>query len=266
MPFPSPRYLSAHGVLSPAFPSREPSQDERFVAVTRRAFPNIVTRQVLPPEAPPTAPHLVMASTSSQLAVSAAQADFDVRFYNEYVTDLALASEYVENKMAAVLEGYAAVAVTPSLVGVIATVQFSFKDGEFSPPAVHVMQNHLKPAFNENEIQDAQAKVALKVEDTFFVSLTVSNYESRSIERPVLPGIGLVRMRPWEGRLDDYGVQLSIDINNNLDARVNERDPEVTDDTVKTITRLLREVASSVGPEFAESGEVSISDLLSQLT
>ncbi|CAN5579090.1 hypothetical protein BH24ACT24_BH24ACT24_03970 [soil metagenome] len=196
MPFPEPRFSVAHGVLAPPFPSREPSQDERFIAAVRNDFPNLINRQALPAEAPPTAPHLMMASTSSQLAVSAAQADFEVRFYGSYNTNLPLATEYIERKMDTVLDGYNAVGQTPSVVGLIATLHFSFKDQDLASPTSHVLRTHLKQEVSEEDVQDAQAKVALKVADSCFVGLTVTNFESRTLERPLMPGVPMIRVRP----------------------------------------------------------------------
>lgn len=50
---------------------------------------------MLPAEAPPQSPHLILGSSSSQLAISVAQADFEVRFYGDYLDDIARGLEYV---------------------------------------------------------------------------------------------------------------------------------------------------------------------------
>jgi hypothetical protein len=261
MGFPEPTFIAAHGVLQLPNPApRDPARDETLIAEVRGEFPNILNRQLLPPEAAPGVPHLVMSSTSSQLAISAMQADFEVRFYGDYVDDLARGLEYVERKIETILRGFKAVDLTPSMVGLIATLHFSFK-GLDEQPTTHILRTHLRPEINPDEVQDAHVKVALKVQDTYFVNLTLSNYESRALERPVFPGLSFLRIRPWEGRLDDLGVELGIDINNNLQARTRQEDPEVDAQDIQAVTGMLREIATTVGPRFAEVGEVSAADL-----
>jgi hypothetical protein len=256
-----PTFQAAHGVLQLPNPiSRDPSRDEIFVAAVRDSFPNVISRQVVPPEVPLLAPHLTLSSTSSQLAVSAVQADFEVRFYGEYPADLNRCLEYVERKMLSILGGFSALDVVPSMVGLIGTLHFSF-EGLAEEPAAHILSTHLRTDVDPDGVQDAIARLALKVRDTYFVNMTVGNYESRVFERPMLAGVNQIRVRPWEGRVDDYGLELTLDINNNLEGRVKREDPEVTDAGVQAVVRLMREVALTTGPSFAETGSVSIDDL-----
>ncbi len=119
----------AHAVLQAPYPvQRDPAKDELFIAAVRREFPNIMARQMLPVEAPSQIPHLTLGGTSSQLALSAAQADFEVRFYGDYLSDLERGLEYVERKLQRVLAGYQAIEVVPSLIGLVATLHFSLND------------------------------------------------------------------------------------------------------------------------------------------
>ena len=92
--------------------------------------------------------------------------------------------------------------------------------------------------------------MAIRLRDTYYVNFTLSNSEARALERPIMPG-ALMVIRGWEGRLDDVGLELAVDINNNLEARVAQRDPEVTLDGLRAVTGLLRDVATSSGPAFA---------------
>jgi hypothetical protein len=127
--------------------------------------------------------------------------------------------------------------------------------------AEHILRTHLRPIVDEESVQDAVARVAVKVRDTYFVTLTVSNYESRMMEQPMVPGMQVMRMRPWEGRPDDVGLELVLDINNKLEARVSHHRPRVTVEGVRAACRLLRKVTTSTGPTFAETGKISVQDL-----
>lgn len=262
MALPPPRFSAVQAVLQLPNPlPRDPSMAERFIEAVRPEFPHLQSRQVLAPEVPVQAPHVTLSSSSSQLALSAAQADFQVRFYGKFLEDIDLALEYVERKVLTALAGLSAMDATPATVGLIGTFNFSFAElGE--EPAAHVLRTHLRTEVEPDHVQDALARLALKVRDTYFVHMTVTNYESRVLERPILPGLPQqIRVRPWEGRVEDYGVELALDINNNLEGRTQQADPEVTEEGVRAVVRLLRQVAHSAGPEFVESGRISVDDL-----
>lgn len=259
MPLPTPTLTRVHGVLGlrdVVVP--DSARDETFIAAVRSEFANVLGRAALPPESDPSAPHMTLASTSSQLAVSRIQADFEVRFYGDYLEDIGRGLEYVERKLASVVSGFEAIGAAVSTIGLIGTLHFSYA-GRQERPVDHILQTHLRTAVDPSEVQDAVARVAVRLRDTYFVNLTLSNYETRTLERPLMPG--LLRIRGWEGRVEDHGLELVLDINNNLEGRTLGRDPEVTHEAVRAVTRLLRDVATDSGPTFAETGEVSVERL-----
>jgi len=253
----------AHGVLQfPESVASSPGRDDSFIAAVADEFPNILVRQILPPEAPPTTPHLTLASISSQLALSSLRADFEVRFYGEYLEDISRGLGYVERKMGAILRGLQSVDLAPSTVGLIATLNFSLKDREEEPTS-HLLKQHLEGIdVDSDDVQDAVARVAVRVRDTYYVTLTLSNYETRVWQSPLMtPGMGPIRIRPWDGVLEDVGLELAIDINNNLEARVSDSEPVVTEAGINAVARILEDIATSTGPEFAESGRLSVEQL-----
>jgi hypothetical protein len=255
-------FSRTHAVLQlPTISGRDPRQDEIFIAAVADEFPNVVSHQALAAETPLIAPHLVLASTSSQLALSAMQADFEVRFYGDYATDIERALEFVERKLRAILKGYDALGARPMMIGAIATLEFSFSDQQGAGPAEHILGTHLRIEVDPGVLQDALARVAVGLRDTYFLTMTVSNYESRILERPILPGLNAIQVRPWEGRLNDVGVQLTIDINNNLELRTREQTPIVTEAGLRAVMSLLRETATTAGPQFVEAATLSVSEL-----
>ena len=261
MALPSPTLIVVHAVMGPPNPLlRDAGTDERFMAAVRTEFPNVLARQLLPPEAPPPVPHLTLASTSSQLALSAAQADFEVRFYGQFIEDTTKALGYVQQKLLAVLAGFKSIEVVPATLGLVATLNFSFETMD-TTATEYLLRTHLKTDVEAGDVQDATARVALKVRDTYFVSLSVGNYESRRIERPIFPGAQVV-IRPWEGKVEDAGIELKIDINNQLESRVKQADPEVTEDGVRAVLGLLEATVLTSGPEFAATGSLSVDSLV----
>jgi hypothetical protein len=257
---PKPQLTTMHGVLGLRdIVLQDPSRDEEFIAAVRSEFPNVINRVVLPQEARPDAPHLVVASTSSQLVLSRVQADFEVRFYGDYLDDIDKALQYVERKLGVVLAGFEAIGACVAMIGLIGTVRFSF-NGREDRPVEHILKTHLRSTVDPPDVQDAVARVAVRLRDTYFVNLTVSNYETRALERPLLPGQPMV-VRGWEGRVDDVGLELAVDINNNLEARVNQKVPDVTRDGLRAVTALLRDIVTDSGPAFVDTGEISTARL-----
>jgi len=262
VPLPQPTFLVAHGVLGLANPAPpDPGRDQRLIEAVRQEFPNVVNHQLPPPGMPVLAPHLLLASTSSQVALSLAQADFEVRFYGDYLTDIGRGLEYVERKLTAVRSGLIAADLQPSTIGLVATLHFSFEEYKGASPAAYVQRTLLRTEVPLEELQDALARVAAKVRDTYFVTLTASNFESRVLERPIMPGTTAIRIRPWEGRVNDTGIELTIDINNTLEGRTQSEDPVVTEGGIRAVTQMLREIATTTGPGFVETGEVAVESL-----
>jgi hypothetical protein len=146
-------------------------------------------------------------------------------------------------------------------IGLVGTLRFSL--GVDGPSAVeHVLRTHLKLDVDEADVQDAVARVAVRVRDTYYVTMTVSNYESRIIDRPFLPNLQAVAIRRWEGQVNDLGLELNLDINNGLEGMTLEHDPVVTEEGVRAVVRMFRQVAMSAAPVFVEAGRVDLESLV----
>ncbi|HLX31285.1 MAG TPA: hypothetical protein VKR79_00815 [Gaiellaceae bacterium] len=260
----SPVFQRAHAVFQLPGLMRDPVKDEGFVQAVKGEFPNVIARQQLPVEMLGAAPHLVLASTSSQLALSALQVDFEVRFYGDYTTDIPLAVEYIERKLATVLDGLGAVGIEPIVLGLVGVLRFPFEAEEDDGPASHVAKALFKNELEPEAIQDARGSLAVRVRDTYFVTLTLSNYETRQVERPIMPGtagLAAIAIRPWDGDVAEVGIDLTIDVNNVLEARELAETPTITSVGVAATSKLFREIALTVGPKFAESGEISVEEI-----
>lgn len=260
MDLPAPRIVSAHGVLGlPRVLPLSPEVDEQLVAALRGAFPNVVLRQPPLIGAPATeGPRLVLTSTSAQLLITAAQADFEVRFYGDFESDAERALGYVSSKLEAVRAAFLAVGLRPSSIGCVLLAQFSFAGIDVSP-VEHILATHLRLEIDPNDLEDAIARVGIKVRDKYFVSLRVANYETRLIERPVLPGQiqQQIIVKPWEGDVQDQGIGLTIDINNTLEMKTLREDPEITDAGVRAVIDLTSCCLTTAGRGFVSQGTLS---------
>jgi len=261
MSFGDPKFLGIQGILELATIGRDQARDDRFISAVSPEFRNVQNRQILNQDAPLQAPHLILASQSAQLSLSAVQANFQVQFYGEYIDDIGRGLDYAERKLLAVFRALEAIDAGVTSIGVIAKFNFPRGGDETEGPASQVLGTLTKIDIDPSHLEDAQVRVALKVRDTYFVHLNVENYELRQYEQPIQPGVQNIRVRPWLGTSQEKGIDLTVDINNKLEARVKQGDPEVTSDGVSAVVGMLRHVATTSGPKFAETGEISVASL-----
>ncbi len=261
-----PRIVAAHAVLglSRALP-QAPEVDEKLASRLRQEFQNVVLRQPPLGGALSDGPRLILTSTSSQLVVTSTQAELEVRFYGEYASNAQLCLSYLHKKTDAVLNGFAAADIHPAMIGMVLQVQFSCKDGDVSP-VEHILRTHLRSEADPASLEDAVARIAVKVRDKYFVSLRVANYESRTIQRPVMAGDFAQQMivKPWEGSVEDYGISLIIDVNNTLESKTLGTDPEVTEDGVRAVLDLISHSLLSAGPRFVDTGRLDMNLLIAE--
>lgn len=255
-------FRGLHAVLGfPAMYAQDQERDQRLISAVRSAFPIVTSHVALSGDAPTQAPHLVVASTSSQAALSRVQADFEVRFYDTYLHDVRSGLEYTREKIATLSQGLASVGIDVTTIGVIATLNFAT---ETTRDAVeHIATTHLRTSTNPSLLENAGARLAFKVADTYFVNLAVSNYESRVLERPIIPGAPF-RIRPWEGRIEEVGIELVVDVNNGLASRVQEQDVLATPESYLAALDLVEGAVTRVGPGFVSSGIVDLADFTAE--
>jgi hypothetical protein len=243
------------GLPKPGY--RRPDLDDQFIRSVQNDFPVVASRQLLASEAPLQVPYLLLQSTASRLAVSAVGAEMEVAFYGEFANNYQLCREYLKRKSMAVIRGWAATTeVVPSLFGVLLTANFSFTTLGTSP-VKHLLEHHLRPGIvNPSDVQDALAKIAVRVDDRYFVNAALSNFEIRQVERPLYPG-QLVQVKAWEGDVVDFGISAEIDVNNRLTAFKQKTDPSVTAQEVDALLGLLDQVIESL-PSFVETGQFAL--------
>ncbi|HEV7771583.1 MAG TPA: hypothetical protein VGO66_13110 [Solirubrobacterales bacterium] len=260
MPLTDPKILAFQGVFELREIGRDQARDEQFIAAVRREFPHVQNRQILPAEAPLQAPHLILASQSAQLSLSALSAEIEIRFYGEMVTDVDAALEYAERKIRAVYDALSAVGVSIEIFGAVARIHYLHADDDNMTAPHRVLATLTKVEAESDELEDAGVKVALKVADTYFVHLTVENYETRKIEQALRPGVNLP-IQQWRGTTEETGIELAIDVNNKWERRRKQEETEVSALGLTATMSLIRHLAVEAGPHLVETGEVSVSGL-----
>lgn len=208
-------------------------------------------------------PYLALQSTASRLAISAVGSELETRFYGDYEQDVDRSIEYMSGKILGALRGWEALETRPSLVGVILTLNFPFTDEE-GDAAHYIAERHLRQQLEPGALQDAVARISVRVDDLYFLTLSLSNYERREYERPVFPGQQLLQVRPWEGTIDSRGIELTIDINNKLALIDREGDFTVDSSTVTAILALMRRVIATAPEEFVERAALDVDALAAE--
>ena len=257
MPWENPTFEIGKVVFGLPYPlSRRPDLDDLFIRAVRDAFPVVANRQTLAPDAPAQIPHLHLQSTASRLAVSAVGAELEARFYGDYVTDYARCREYLRSKASSVIQAWMSTGeVLPSFVGVILSANYSTQADGINP-VVHLLATHMRVNAPGDATQDAMVRVGVRLSDRYFVTITLSNYESKLVDRPIFPG-QLLQVKPWEGSIADVGISAQFDINNRLEAISQRRDPRVNAEELNSIFDVLdRTVASN--RRYIEAGDFNL--------
>jgi hypothetical protein len=261
VPLPDPKILTVQGVFELGEFGRDQARDDTFVAAVKGEFPHVQNRQFLGPDVPPQVPHLMLASQSAQLSLSAVVAEAVVQFYGEYLANVDKALAYAERKIRAVHEALEGVGAPTSTLGIVARMHFPYPSGATAPSAAKSILDTLTAVdVAEDDLEDAQLKVALKVAGTYFVHLAVENYEVRSIEQPLQ--VGMVQpVQPWRGKTEETGIEVAVDVNNKWERRRKQEQTQVSPQGLGDMLTFFRHVVTDAGPRFAETGTLSVADL-----
>lgn len=266
MDLPPPTVIAAQSAISlPRALPFSPAIDEQLIAALAAEFPNVLFRQTPLVGTPAEGPRLVVGSTSSQLVVSQDQADFQVRFYGDFPSDVNQCLAYTRNKLEAVRTAFASLEIEPAEMGLIVQTQFSFAGAE-ERPTDHILATHLSIDVDPAIVSDTVARVAVEVGDKYFVTLRVADYETRRLERNVMPQAiqQPIVVRSWEGEVQDSGVSLTVDINNRLESRNLQRSPVITEQGIAAVISLARHSLIDTGPTFVATGKLDVGSLVDQ--
>ena len=257
MPLGEPRMVNAQSVLTFGNPlPRDPARDDLLVAGLRGEFQSTVSRPMVTPGGPVVTAPLVLASNSARLTIAPGEAAFAVGFFGDYVTDLDSALTYVQRKTGTVRVALQNADVDVLVLGVLLTMQFSTGRDGVDEAIATVLEHHFGGTVDEHAVADAQTRIGVRVDNVFYVSMTVSNYETRTFQRAAPLGTSMISLRPWEGDVTDAGVQLTIDVNNRLEARQTTGNRILDGDRLDSIFDVLGTAARERSREIIETGHI----------
>ncbi|MCK9250030.1 MAG: hypothetical protein M0P31_13785 [Solirubrobacteraceae bacterium] len=235
--------------------ARDSGKDERFIEAVRGTFPHQLQRQLLPTDAPPNLVHLALASTASQVSVSATAVELNVQFFGDFRAGQVKALAYLREKAQALFAGASSTYGTPVSIGIVKNISFETRLDDESSATALLADHHVRYGVPAHMVQEGGTRVALKVPPRHFVTLGAEVYEIRNMDRPLIPGVP-VTLYPWQANVAERGIEVSVDVNSRY-ASYLARDLVVADgETLESTFRLLEFIASDVAPQFAGQGTI----------
>jgi hypothetical protein len=265
MPLPDPNINGSHcaltGLLDQPVPRSE-GTSTRLAAALSAEFPSPGPIVPLPPGAPDDLPHMILRSRSSEVTFSSVQADFEVRFYDEYRRSFSNTREYVLSKMGAILLAWESIGAHPVFAEARLSLQYPMHERPDLPAAAaHLVETHLRNPIPPEHLQDAGIVLALHLADHYAVALNIGTFEARTITRQALAGTRQSVVRPWEGAVTDSGLQLDIAVNNRYYAVHHREHPRVTAEELEAVVNLAWRFGEHHATLLIETGGIDVATL-----
>jgi hypothetical protein len=265
MPLPDPSINRSHCALTGLLDrplSRAESTSAQLVAALSSEFPSAGPIVPLPPGAPDDLPHMILRSSSSEVTFSSVQADFEVRFYDDYRGSFASTREYVLNKMRAILAAWESIGAAPVFAEAQLTLQYSMHERSDLPDAAaHLVATHLCNHIPPEHLQDAGVVLGLHLADRYSLVLNVGAFEARTITRQAVAGTRQSVVRPWDGTITDRGLRLEIAANNRYYAVSHHEHLRVTAEELEAIVNLAWRFGEHHATTFMETGGIDVATL-----
>lgn len=265
MPLPDPNINGSHCSLTTLLDEPVPRTENtsaQLVAALSSEFPSSGPIVPLPPGAPDDLPHMILRSRSSEVTFSGVQADFEVRFYDDYRRSFANTREYVLNKTRAILAAWDLIGAHPVFAEAQLTLQYSMHERPDLPgAAAHLVETHLRNPIPPEHLQEAGIVLSLHLADRYSLVLNIGAFEARVITRQALAGTRQSIVRPWEGTVTDSGLQLQIAVNNRYYAVHHREHPRVTAEELDAVVNLAWHFGEHHATALMETGGIDVAAL-----
>lgn len=265
MPLPDPNINSSHGALTVLLDQplpRNESTSTQLAAALSSEFPSPGPILPLPPGAPDDLPHMILRSRSSEATFSSVQADFEVRFYNDYRKSFTSTREYVLNKMRSIHAAWESIGAHPVFAEIQLSLQYSMLESPDMPSAAaHLVQTHLRNHIPPEHLQDTGIVIGLHLADRYSVALNIGTFEARTITRQAMAGTRQSVVRPWEGTVTDRGLQLGITVSNRYYAAHHREHPRATVEELEALVNLAWRFGGEQAADFMETGNIDVAAL-----
>lgn len=259
MPLPPLTYATAHGVLNVPVDKPTPRTDDvkNELAAALHGLYEARGEQRLPEEAPHEVPFLVLTGRSAQIAFSQTQADIELEFREAYTRKADLCRPLVAEKMERLLHAWEKVGAEPVWEGLVITLRASTMDQPESSVR-HMLDTHLREGLDWDGLHDAKLQLGLRLQNKYFVTLSIGHYEARTIQRQVAGGGDLGPIRPWEGEVSEEGLELTVDINNRYGALLEKKHTRVSAEQIRAMNDLAWQLVEQVAVPLTTDGVLNL--------
>jgi hypothetical protein len=265
MPLPDPNINGSHCALTGLLDqplSRSESISSQLAAALSSEFSSPGPIVPLPPGAPDDLPHMILRSRSSEVTFSSVQANFEVRFFDDYRRSFRNTHEYVLTKMRAILAAWESIGAQPVFAEAQLSLQYSMHERPDLPrAATHLVETHLRDPVPSEHLQDARIVLSLHLADRYTLVLNIGTFEARTITRQAAAGTRQSVVRPWEGTVTDSGLQLDIAVNNRYYAVHHREHPRVTVDELDAVVNLVWSFSEHHATGLMETGSIDVAAL-----
>lgn len=265
MPLPDPNINGSHCALTVLLDRPVPrteSTSTQLAAVLSSEFPSPGPVLPLPPGAPDDLPHMILRGRSSEVTFSSVQADFEVRFYDDYRSSFANTREYVLNKTRAILAAWQSIGAQPVFAEAQLSLQYPMHEHPDLPgAAAHLVETHLRNPIPAEHLEDARIVLSLHLADHYLLVLNIGVFEARTITRQAVAGTRQSVVRPWEGTVTDSGLQLEITVSDRYYAVHRREHLRVTVEELEAVVNLAWRFGEHHATALMETGSIDVAAL-----
>jgi hypothetical protein len=248
---------SAHLVLTVPVDELLPRTDKLVDDLTgalKGEFEGRLEPQV-PPGAPAEIPYIMFQKDASNIAFSSIQLDYEVRFRGGHRNSFTDCHDYMAKKSARLLETWMRVGARPVWEGLAVTLKAStFNAPDDLAPLHHISETLLRPELEDDLLHDASVNFGFRIQDRYFATFVVAEYEAKQVERNIAPGAPMTPIRPWDAELSDRGLQLSVEVNNRYGALLEKRHMRVNESDLRAMNDLTWQLVEHVAVPLMRDG------------
>jgi hypothetical protein len=256
MPIPPLNIESAHLVLTVPVDEPVPRSSKVIDALAAALKGDFEARlePAVPAGAPAEIPYVMFQSNRSNIAFSQIQLDYEVNFEGGHRKSFGDCHEYMAKKSSRLLDAWMRVGARPVWEGLLVTLQASMLNEAELAPLHHISETLLRPELEDDLLHDASINFGLRIQDRYFATIGVAEYEAKRVERKITPGAAMTPIRPWDAELSDRGFQLTVDVNNRYGALLEKRHMRVSESDLRAMNDLTWHLVEHVAVPLARDG------------
>ncbi len=219
----------------------------------------------VPEGAPLEIPYVMFQGNNAQFTFSPIQLDYQAIFTGAYRKDYGQAKDFTAKKATRFLAAWERVGAHPVWESVAVSLQTSTLALDELAPLHHISETLLHPDASDDMLHDVNINFRLRVLNRYNVRIGVAEYERKNVEQTIRPGVAPRPVRPWDAKLEDRGLDLTVEVDNRYGALVEEKHTRVTESELRFMNDLTWHVVEHVAVPLVQEGVLN-TETLQQVT